>query len=75
MIFTAMGYTVKKLAEFAGVSVRTLHYYDETGLLKPDFRSNRGYQTGHCSFLRIYCEVKNYAGEWAYEIHYGKRSR
>lgn len=39
-----MGYTVKKLAEFAGVSVRTLHYYDEIGLLKPEFRSNSGYR-------------------------------
>lgn len=30
-----MAYTVKQLAELAGVSVRTLHYYDEKGLLKP----------------------------------------
>jgi DNA-binding transcriptional MerR regulator len=28
-------YTVKQLAELAGVSVRTLHYYDEIGLLSP----------------------------------------
>lgn len=39
-----MGYTVKKLAEIAGVSVRTLHYYDETGLLKPRSRSANGYR-------------------------------
>lgn len=26
---------IKEFAEFAGVSVRTLHYYDEIGLLKP----------------------------------------
>lgn len=26
---------IKEFAEFCGVSVRTLHYYDETGLLKP----------------------------------------
>jgi MerR family transcriptional regulator, thiopeptide resistance regulator len=37
-------YTVKKLAATAGVSVRTLHYYDQTGLLKPDFRSSNGYR-------------------------------
>lgn len=28
-------YTVKQLSELAGVSVRTLHYYDEIGLLHP----------------------------------------
>lgn len=30
-----MKYTVQKLAKLAGISVRTLHYYDEIGLLKP----------------------------------------
>ena len=28
---------IKEFAEFTGVSVRTLHYYDEIGLLKPAF--------------------------------------
>ena len=28
---------IKEFAEFAGVSVRTLHYYDEIGLLRPAF--------------------------------------
>jgi len=32
-------YTVKKMARLAGVSVRMLHYYDELGLLKPEYRS------------------------------------
>ena len=35
---------MKQLAEFAGVSVRTLHYYDEVGLLKPDYRARNGYR-------------------------------
>src|SRR5262245_29320442 len=30
-----MAYTVKELAQLSGVSVRTLHFYDEIGLLKP----------------------------------------
>ncbi len=30
-----MEYTVKELAEMAGVSPRTLRYYDEIGILKP----------------------------------------
>jgi len=37
-------YTVKKMARLAGVSVRTLHYYDELGLLKPEYRSENGYR-------------------------------
>ena len=28
---------IKEFAVFTGVSVRTLHYYDEIGLLKPSF--------------------------------------
>ena len=30
-----MAYTVKQLAVMSGVTVRTLHFYDETALLKP----------------------------------------
>ena len=38
----AMAFTVKKVAAMSGVSVRTLHFYDETGLLKPAFtKANR----------------------------------
>jgi len=37
-------YTVKAVAEFAGVSIRTLHHYDEIGLLKPDGTSRSGYR-------------------------------
>lgn len=39
-----MAYTVKKLANLAGVSVRTLHYYDRIGLLKPAFLTASGYR-------------------------------
>lgn len=40
-------YTVNDLAELSGVSVRTLHYYDEIGLLHPVRRDNnyRNYGT------------------------------
>jgi DNA-binding transcriptional MerR regulator len=37
-------YTVRQLARLAGVSVRTLHYYDHIGLLKPSARSAAGYR-------------------------------
>ncbi|NER14681.1 MerR family DNA-binding transcriptional regulator [Leptobacterium flavescens] len=37
-------YSVKQLSELAGVSIRTLHHYDRIGLLKPSFRSEKGYR-------------------------------
>ena len=37
-------YTVKQLGELAGVSVRTLHYYDEIGLLEPSSYGDNGYR-------------------------------
>ena len=39
-----MAYTVKQLAVMSGVSVRTLHFYDETGLLKPAYYGANGYR-------------------------------
>lgn len=39
-----MAYTVKAVADLAGVSVRTLHHYDEIGLLKPARISESGYR-------------------------------
>jgi DNA-binding transcriptional MerR regulator len=39
-----MVYTVKQVAKLAGVSVRTLHYYDEVGILQPKSRSAGGYR-------------------------------
>jgi MerR family transcriptional regulator, thiopeptide resistance regulator len=39
-----MAYTVKKLATMSGVSVRTLHFYDEAGLLKPARVGANGYR-------------------------------
>jgi len=39
-----MPYTVKELSEMAGVSVRTLHYYDEIDLLKPSFLGENSYR-------------------------------
>ena len=38
-----MGYTAHELAQLSGVSVRTLHYYEEQGLLHPTRRDN-GYR-------------------------------
>ena len=47
-------YTVKQLTTLAGVSVRTLHYYDEIGLLKPESVGANGYrQYGDDSLLHL----------------------
>lgn len=39
-----MEYTINKLAKLAGVSTRTLRYYDEFGLLSPTRMSSNGYR-------------------------------
>ncbi len=39
-----MEYTIKKLAQLSGVSIRTLHWYDEVGLLKPAYCGTNGYR-------------------------------
>jgi DNA-binding transcriptional MerR regulator len=51
---TMENYTVKKLSDLAGVSVRTLHLYDEIGLLKPSVRTGAGYRLyGEKELLRL----------------------
>jgi len=42
--YLAMEYTVKQLSRLAGVSVRTLHYYDEISILKPSMIGSNGYR-------------------------------
>ena len=39
-----MAYTVKQLAVMSGVTVRTLHYYDQMALLKPAYTKENGYR-------------------------------
>lgn len=47
-------YSVNQLAKLAGVSVRTLHLYDQCGLLKPAFRTDAGYrQYDEAALLRL----------------------
>lgn len=48
------GYTVKQVAKVSGVSVRTLHHYDEVGLLKPACVGANGYRYyGKDELLRL----------------------
>ena len=55
--------TVKEMSEFSGVSARTLRYYDQIGLLKPDKTSEAGYryyedsQTERLQWIVLYREL------------------
>ena len=50
----ASAYTVRQLANMAGVSVRTLHHYDHIGLLRPSARTAAGYRLyGTKDLLRL----------------------
>jgi|SRR5579864_8011858 len=47
-------YTVKQVARLSGVSIRTLHHYDEIGLLKPACIGANGYRYyGRDELLRL----------------------
>ena len=39
-----MNYTIKEIANLAGVTTRTLRYYDEIGLLNPAVIGDNGYR-------------------------------
>ncbi len=47
-----------EISDLTGISVRTLHYYDEIGLLKPTEKSDAGYRLyddkGMCLFWTAY---------------------
>lgn len=50
-----MDYTVGELAKRAGLTVRTLHHYEELGLLRPSGRSEAGYRRyGEADVLRLH---------------------
>lgn len=39
-----MEYTIKEISQMAGISTRTLRYYDEIGILKPARINSSGYR-------------------------------
>ncbi|WP_195573090.1 MerR family transcriptional regulator [Paenibacillus sp. 1001270B_150601_E10] len=39
-----MAYTVNEVASQSGISIRTLRYYDQIGLLKPAYYGDNGYR-------------------------------
>ncbi|SNZ00730.1 MerR family transcriptional regulator [Flagellimonas pacifica] len=47
-------YSVKEVSRSSGVTIRTLHYYDNIGLLKPKERTEAGYRYyGESELLRL----------------------
>ncbi len=49
-----MAYTIKEIADLAGVTTRTLRYYDEIGLLSPADTGDNGYRLyNHESLLQL----------------------
>ena len=49
--------TVKEVSKLAGVSVRTLHYYDTIGLLKPTEVTGAGYRLYDDTALERLCQI------------------
>ena len=49
--------TVKELSNLTGISVRTLHYYDEIGLFKPTNKSEAGYRLYDDNALKILKQI------------------
>ena len=55
--------TISQVAELTGVSVRTLQYYDEIGLLKPSELTQSGYRLYNDEALQKLQAVANFATE------------
>lgn len=53
-------YTVSQLSRLAGISIRTLHYYDQIGLLKPIRREENGFREYHDEHAVILQQVLLY---------------
>ena len=49
--------TVKEVSNLTGISVRTLHYYDEIGLFTPTERSAAGYRLYDNESLEILIQI------------------
>jgi DNA-binding transcriptional MerR regulator len=54
MVYIMSMFTVKQLSDLAGVTPRTLHHYDQIGLLKPSCTGDNGYRYyGEESLLKL----------------------
>lgn len=55
--------TVKEISDLTGISVRTLHYYDEIGLLKPTEKSEAGYRLYDDTDVFVSLIAQRYGGK------------
>ena len=69
-----MTYTVGDLAGLARVSVRTLHHYDEIGLLRPSGRSGAGYRLYTAGDLQRLQHLSLEALQDRWRTNYGQRA-
>lgn len=53
-------YTVSQLSKLAGISIRTLHYYDQIDLLKPIRREDNGFREYHNEHVVILQQILLY---------------
>ena len=49
--------TVKEISDLTGISIRTLHYYDKFGLLKPTAKSAASYRLYDDKALEILQQI------------------
>ena len=49
--------TVKQVSELTGISVRTLHYYDEIDLFKPSKATKPGYRLYDANALEVLQQI------------------
>lgn len=57
---TATGYRVGAVSRLAGVTVRTLHHYDQVGLVRPSGRTDSGYRLYEAADLTRLRDVLSY---------------
>nr|WP_312577963.1 MerR family transcriptional regulator [Sedimentibacter sp.] len=55
-----MQYTVKEIAELAGVTIKTLHYYHKIGLLRPQKITDAGYRLYGTAELELLQQILFY---------------
>ena len=71
-----MVYTIQALSQLAGISTRTLRYYDEIGLLKPAYTTEAGYRMYEETQVNLLQEIfsvfgffvtKNFSVNWSFQ--------
>ncbi len=49
--------TVHEVADLTGITIRTLHYYDEIGLLKPTMVTDSKCLIQHCLLFQVWRDL------------------